>query len=60
MNDTTKTLVLSAGIFAIAVAGNVAARSIYTNSRLGADKKNLVISSSLAIGLGYILLKKFK
>jgi hypothetical protein len=60
MNEPVKTIVLSAGIFAIATAGNIASKSLYTNSKLGVDQRALIISSLVAIGAGYFVLKNMK
>lgn len=58
--ETIKTLMISAGVFAIATAGNVAARSLYTNSKIGVDKKVFIASTAVALGAGYFLLKKLR
>jgi hypothetical protein len=60
LNETTKIILLSAGVFAIATAANVAAKSIYTNSKIGLDKKALAISFAVGVGAGYLTMKYLK
>ena len=60
MNETAKIVLLSAGAFAILTAANVASQSIYTHSKIGIDRKGLLISAAVGIGVSYALMKYYK
>lgn len=60
MNDTVKLILVSAGAFGIALSANIAAKSIYTNSKIGADKKAFLTSAAVGVGITYILMKYYR
>jgi hypothetical protein len=60
MKPIVKMIAISAGIFVVATAANVAAKSIYTNSKIGLDKKALAISLGVGIAAGYLAMKYYK
>ena len=57
MKGAGKLVALSAGIFAVAVASNIAAKAIYTNSKIGTDKKALLLSFAAGVGACYLVIK---
>jgi hypothetical protein len=60
MNPNIKTLLAAAGIFTIAVSANVVAKSLYTNTKLGTDKKILIASGVIGIGATFLMVKWLK
>ncbi|MDD5358426.1 MAG: hypothetical protein PHX80_04715 [Candidatus Nanoarchaeia archaeon] len=58
--ETLKLLAVSAGVFGIVVAANVVAKAIYTNSKLGVDKKALLIAGIGGVGLSFAVMKYYK
>jgi hypothetical protein len=60
MKPIVKILAISAGVFVVATAANVAAKSIYTNSKIGLDVKALAISLSIGVAAGYFVMKYYK
>lgn len=60
MNELTKTVLISASVFAMLTAANVAAKSIYTNSKIGLDTRALLISGIVGVGVGYFSMKYLK
>jgi hypothetical protein len=60
MNPNVRLALAAAGIFTIVVSANVVAESLYTNSKIGSDKKALLIGSALGIGAAFALAKFMK
>ena len=57
MNKEMKLALMAAGAFVIATSAVVAGHSIYTNIKVGVDKKALAISAIAGIGVGYLVAK---
>lgn len=49
MNTNVKLALTAVGVLAIAVSANIVAKSIYTNTKLGTDKKALLISGAVGV-----------
>lgn len=60
MNSDVKNLVLVLGGMAVVSAAVIAGNAIYTNSKVGVDKKTLVVSSVAGIAVGFAILKLVK
>lgn len=60
MNPNVRLALAAAGVFVIAVSANVVAESLYTNSKIGADKRTLLIGAALGIGAAFALAKFMK
>lgn len=45
-------------VFGVTVSSSIVANAIYTKSKLGVDKKPLVIASVIGIGLAYAISHK--
>jgi hypothetical protein len=58
--ETMKLLAISAGVFGIVVAANIVAKAVYTNSKLGIDKKALLIAGIGGVGLSFVVMKYYK
>jgi hypothetical protein len=58
--DTGKLLLLSAGVFGLLVLANMTAEALYTNSKIGVDKKNLYWTMGSGVILTIFLMKQFK
>jgi hypothetical protein len=60
MNPNLRLALAAAGVFVIAVSANIVAESLYTNSRIGSDKKTLLIGSAVGIASAFALAKFMK
>jgi hypothetical protein len=60
MNQNVKYLILAAGGFVIIVSASIAAKSIYTHTKIGIDYKAAIIASGIGIGTIYLMQKNFK
>lgn len=60
MTKNQKLLVVSASSFVIMVSTIIAARALYTNTKIGTDRRTLLISSGLAITGLYTTMKLLK
>jgi hypothetical protein len=60
MNQNVKFALTAVGVFAIAVSANVVAKSIYTNTKLGTDKKALLICSVIGLTASFLIVKSLK
>jgi hypothetical protein len=60
MDTLTKRVVLATGIIAVAISTHIAANAIYTNTKIGIDKKALLIAGGAGIFATVALLSIFK
>lgn len=60
MKPVVKLIAISAGVFVVATAANVAAKSIYTHAKIGLDLKALGISAGIGIATAYVVMKYIK
>lgn len=60
MNTNVKTALMVLGGMAVVSTAVIAGNAIYTNSKVGVDKKALIISGVLGFTIGYTLLKFVK
>jgi hypothetical protein len=60
MNPNVRLALAAAGVFVIAVSANVVAESLYTNSKIGTDKRTFLIGAALGVGVTFALAKFMK
>jgi hypothetical protein len=60
MNPNIRLALAAAGVFVISVSANVVAESLYTNSKIGTDKKILLIGTALGVGTAFAIAKFMK
>jgi len=60
MNENLKLIAKGAGVFGIAVAANIAGKALYTNSKMGVDKKALIIAAVGGVALSFVVMKLYK
>ncbi len=58
--EIAKLVILSAGVFGIITAANIASEAIYTNSKVGLDKKTLLKAGVIGIGLTSVIMYIYK
>ena len=60
MNPNIKLALTAVGVFAVVVSADIVAKSIYTNTKLGTDKKTLIIAGVVGIGSIVLMSKLLK
>lgn len=60
LTNNQKIIGVAVAAFAIAVTSNIAAQAIYARNKLGADKKTLLLTSAMGVGVGVLAMKYFK
>lgn len=60
MDSNAKTALIVLGGMAVVSTAVIAGNAIYTNTKVGVDKKALIISTALGFTIGYVLLKIVK
>ena len=51
---------VAAVVFGVSVAANVVGSAIYTKSKIGVDKKKMLIGAGVGLGLSFLLAKMLK
>lgn len=60
MNETVKGILIATAAFSVLIIANMSAEALYTNSKIGVDKKTLLFSMLAGIAGTYIILKTIK
>lgn len=60
MDSNVKTALIVLGGMAVVSTAVIAGNALYTNSKVGIDKKALIISTALGFSIGFVLLKTIK
>jgi hypothetical protein len=60
MNQNLKLALTAVGVFAVVVSADIVSKSIYTNVKLGVDKKPLIIAGIVGIGTIFLMSKMLK
>ncbi|MDD4970771.1 MAG: hypothetical protein PHT07_15195 [Paludibacter sp.] len=60
MNPNVRLALAAAGVFVIVVSANVVAESMYTNSKIGSDKKIFLAGTIIGVGAAFALAKFMK
>ena len=60
MNENVKIALAAVGAFAVAVSADIVSRAIYTNTKIGTDKKVLIAAGVLGIGTTLFMVKVLK
>jgi hypothetical protein len=60
MNQNLKLALTAVGVFTIAISADVVSKSIYTNVKIGTDKKPLIIASVIGLGTAFLMAKMWK
>jgi hypothetical protein len=60
MNPNIKLALTAVGVFAVVVSADVVSKSLYTNVKLGVDKKTLIIASIVGVGSIFLMSKMLK
>jgi hypothetical protein len=60
MNPNVKLALTAVGVFAVVVSANIVAKSLYTNTKLGTDKKAFMVYTAIGLTATFLLLKTAK
>jgi hypothetical protein len=60
MKENVKLALTAVGVFAVVVSADMVSKALYTNLKLGVDKKALIIASAVGVGTIFLMAKMLK